>query len=203
MQVVYRSIQMMFLRCAARREVKRDRRSASPLAIRSRIIVDETSRVCACTRKMRVESSMLRRRAAAGQVRARSSGSRAVASSIVMPGRAMTTKCARSRKRGYPCHAAIPANASVPRMKKSCDARQPAACSARRVSSVYERSLSHQLHVRHAPVGTIFNSQRGQREAVVGAAHAVRWGAAADRARESARSHRAPTRSLAASAASR
>jgi hypothetical protein len=44
----------------------------------------------------------------------RSSGTRWRPRRIATPGRAITTKWARSRTPGYPCHAAIPANASVP-----------------------------------------------------------------------------------------
>ena len=132
MQVVYRSVEMM------RDDVPRDRRGhqivdrlprREPRADR----VDDTSRVRASTRKIDVAGGCRTFRPA-GASAARSSGVRATAASSVVPGRAITTKCAASSTAGNSRHVAISANASAPRMKKSCDGCQP--CGVQRAQRV-------------------------------------------------------------------
>ena len=117
-------------------------------ASRARTVLDDTSRVCASTRK--IDVPVARGVSSGRRIRVGRSDARATALSSVASGRAITTNCAASSTAGNSRQVAISANASLPRMKKSCDASQPSAASARRVSTVGRPRASAPCPMREA-----------------------------------------------------
>ena len=128
------------------------------------MVLDDTSRVRASTRKMTIGP-----RPPAQRRRSRGRG----AASSVVPGRAITTKFAASSTAGNSRHVAISANASLPRMKKICDGRHPSTRhGAKRIGRV-RRSGSRQLHVRGRECVVALNGQRDEREPMEPGRHRI------------------------------